>query len=97
MRAVIKGIFNGIFDVETYCAESVDNFYLGLRVRIELNQTQGVDGFELLICTPKCLKETVWEARWGRGLLIVRECNFSINTGLIHDYVCGFEGGSWGV
>lgn len=37
MRAVIKGIFNGIFDVETYCADSVDNFYLGLRVRIGLN------------------------------------------------------------
>lgn len=26
IRAVIKGIFNGVFDIETYCAESVDNF-----------------------------------------------------------------------
>ena len=97
MRAVIKGISNDIFDVETYVPENVDNFSLSLRIRIGLDCTQGADDFELFICSPKWLEETMWEPRWGRGLLIVRECNFSINTGFIHDYVCGFEGGSWGV
>lgn len=95
MRAVIKGISNDIFDVETYCPENLANFHLSLRIRIGLDCTQGADDFELFICTPKWLEETVWEARWGRGLLIVREYNFSTIHGLIYDYVSRCEGDSW--
>lgn len=95
MRAVIKGISNDIVDIETYFPESVDNFSLSLRVRIGLDCTKGADDFELFVCTPKWLEETVWEARWGRGLLIVREYNFSTINGLIHDYVSRCEGASW--
>lgn len=65
MRAVIKGISNDFFDVETYCPESVDNFSLSLRIRIGLDGTQGADDFEVFICTPKWLENTVWESRWG--------------------------------
>ncbi|MGO4402052.1 immunity 8 family protein [Achromobacter sp. PAB15] len=95
MRAVIKGISNDIVDIETYFPGSVDNFSLSLRVRIGLDCTKGADDFELFVCTPKWLEETVWEARWGRGLLIVREYNFSTINGLIHDYVSRCEGDSW--
>ncbi|RAU44643.1 MULTISPECIES: immunity 8 family protein [unclassified Pseudomonas] len=95
MRAVIKGIYNDIFDVETYRPESVDNFSLSLRIRIGLDGTQGTDDFELFICTPKWLEETVWEARWGRGLLMVREYDFSTIVGFVHDYVSRCEGDSW--
>ncbi|MEN5240712.1 MULTISPECIES: immunity 8 family protein [Pseudomonas] len=95
MLAVIKGISNDVFDIEAYHPECVDNFSLSLRVRIGLDYTQGADDFELFICTPKWLEETVWEPRWGRGLLIVREYNFSTINGLIHDYVSRCEGDSW--
>ena len=81
MRAVIKDISNDFCDVKTYCPESVDNFSLSLRVRIGLECTQGADDFEIFICTPKWLEESVWEARWGRGLLIVREYNFLLLAG----------------
>lgn len=95
MRAVIKDISNYFCDVKTYCPESVDNFSLSLRVRIGLECTQGADDFEIFICTPKWLEESVWEARWGRGLLIVRGYNFFTISGLIHDYVDRCEGDSW--
>lgn len=96
MRAVIKGISNDVFDVGTYVPESVDNFSLSLRIRIGLDCTQGADDFELFICTPKWLEERMWEPRWGRGLLIVREYDFSTINGLIHEYVSRCEGDSWG-
>ncbi|WP_409316812.1 immunity 8 family protein [Pseudomonas sp. KCJK9016] len=95
MHAVIKSISNDFFDVETYVPESVDNFSLSLRIRIGLDSTQGADDFELFICTPKWLEETMWEPRWGRGLLIVREYDFSTINGLIHEYVSRCEGDSW--
>lgn len=95
MRAVIRSISNDVLDVETYCPESVDNFSLSLRIRIGLDCSQGADDFELLICTPKWLEETVWEACFGRGLLIVREYNFSIINEFINDYVSSCEGDSW--
>ncbi|MCU1731804.1 MULTISPECIES: immunity 8 family protein [unclassified Pseudomonas] len=95
MRAVIKGISNDVFDVETYCPENVGNFSLSLRIRVGLDCTQGADDFELFVCTPKWLEETVWEARWGRGLLIVQKYNFSTINGLIHEYVSRCEGDSW--
>ena len=81
MRAVIKGIFNDVFDVETYCPESAENFSLSLRIRIGLDCMQGADDFELFICTPKWLEKTRWKTRWGRGLLIVREYNFRLLLG----------------
>lgn len=95
MRGVIKGISNDVFDVDTYCPESVDNFSLSLRIRIGLDHTQGADDFELLICTPKWLEDTVWKSQWGRGLLVVREYNFSTIKGLIQDYVIRCEGENW--
>ncbi|MBX8502718.1 immunity 8 family protein [Pseudomonas lijiangensis] len=95
MRAVVKGISNDIFDVENYCPENIESFSLSLRIRIGLDCTQGADDFELLICTPKWLEETVWTERWGRGLLIVREYNFSTINELIHEYVNRCEGDSW--
>jgi hypothetical protein len=95
MRAVIKGISNDIFDVATYSPENVDNFSLSLRIRIGLDCTQGADDFELLICTPKWLEETVLDAHWGRGMLIVREYNFSAISERIHGYVSRCEGECW--
>lgn len=95
MQAIIKGIYNDVLDVATYCPENSDNFSLSLRIRIGLDCTQGADDFELFICTPKWLEEAVWEARWGRGLLIVREYDFSNINGLIQDYVNRCEGDSW--
>ena len=96
MRAIVKGISNDIFDIKTYCPENPDNFYLSLRIRIGTDDcTQGADDFELFICTPKWLEETVWEARWGRGMLVVREYNFSTVNELINDYVNSCEGESW--
>lgn len=95
MRAVIKGISNDLFDVETYRPERLDSFSLTVRIRIGLDCTQGADDFELLICTSKWLEETVWEPLWGRGLLIVREYDFFTINQLIHDYVSGCDGESW--
>ncbi|MGH8417290.1 MAG: immunity 8 family protein [Pseudomonas sp.] len=95
MRAVVKGISNDIFDVEAYCPQNPDNFALSIRVRIGLDCTQGADDFELLICTPRWLEETVWDARWGSGLLIVRDFDFPIINRMINDFVSCCEGESW--
>lgn len=95
MRAVVKGISNDVFDVESYVPESAENFSLSLRIRIGLDGTQAADDFELFICTPKWLEEAMWEPRWGRGLLIVRSYDFSTINGLIHEYVSRCEGASW--
>lgn len=95
MRAVIKGVSNDIFDVEAYCPEIEDKFSLSLRIRIGLDCTDGADDFEILVCTPKWLEETVWETRWGKGLMIVREYNFSAINDFIYDYVSRCDGDSW--
>ncbi|MBK5529030.1 immunity 8 family protein [Pseudomonas sp. TH08] len=95
MRAVIKGISSDVFDVETYIPESVEKFFLSLRIRIGLDCAHGADDFELFICTPRWLEDTMWEPRWGRGLLIVREYDFSTIKGFIHECVSRCEGDTW--
>jgi hypothetical protein len=63
MRAVIKGISNDILDVEKYYPENVDNFSLSFRIQIGFGCAPGGDDFELLICTPKWLEDSLWDAR----------------------------------
>lgn len=95
MHAIVKSISNDIFDVTTYYPEDKTNFSLNLRIRVGLDCTEGADDFELFICTIKWLEETLCEARWGRGLLIVREYDFSTINKMIYDYVNYCEGDSW--
>lgn len=60
--AVIKGISNDIFYVETYCPESVDNFSLNFRVQIGLDYTQWADDFELLLATKVAARDSMGSA-----------------------------------
>ncbi|WP_458371663.1 immunity 8 family protein [Pseudomonas lactis] len=95
MRAIVKGISNDVFDINTYQPKKSDNFYLNLRVRIGLESSQGADDFELFVCTPKWLDESLWEPRLGRGMLIVREYSLKEIEGFIYDCVSRSEGASW--
>lgn len=95
MRAVVKGIYSDVFDIEKDFPENVENFSLSFRVRIGLESTRGADDFEVCICTPNWLNDNIWDASWGRGLLIVKKYDFLTIKKLIHEYVSRCEGESW--
>ncbi|MFL9896424.1 immunity 8 family protein [Paraburkholderia sp. RL17-381-BIF-C] len=95
MHAVVKSISSDESDIAKFLPEDMACFSLSLRVRIGSDETSGADDFELCVCTPEWLRKTVWEPRWGRHLLIVREYDLSAIEQCIRDYVAGCHGSNW--
>ncbi|MFM0741446.1 immunity 8 family protein [Paraburkholderia xenovorans] len=95
MRAIVKAISCDEFNLNVYEPENSSCFCLNLRIRIGLAESPGADDFELCICTPEWLGQAVWEPRWGRHLLIVREYSLPSIEGYISNYVAQCDGQDW--
>ncbi|MVW80909.1 immunity 8 family protein [Bordetella sp. 02P26C-1] len=95
MRPVIKGLSHDLYELNTYLPEDIENFCLSFRIRIGPECSIGADNFDLSICTPKWLDESLWEPQWGKGLLIIRKYDFGVIRNLIQNYVDACEGESW--
>jgi len=97
MHAVVRSISSDELDIKAYVPENPTCFFLNLRIRIGSDETSGADDFELCVCTPEWLDRSVWEPRWGRHLLIVREYDLSAIEKCIHDYVGECDGTDWNI
>ncbi len=95
MHAVVRSISSDEFDIKGYLPENPACFFLNLRIRIGSDETSGADDFELGVCTPEWLNQSVWEPRWGRHLMIVREFDLSAIEKYIRDYVDTCNGTDW--
>ncbi|MEM5342290.1 immunity 8 family protein [Paraburkholderia azotifigens] len=95
MYAVVKAISCDEFDLRTFTPDDPSCFYLNIRLRIGLAETSGADDFELCVCTPEWLRQTVTEPRWGRHLLIVREYSLASIEKYIQSYVAECDGDDW--
>ncbi|WP_176082126.1 immunity 8 family protein [Paraburkholderia tropica] len=95
MHAVVKSISSDEFDLDVFEPENRSCFCLNLRIRIGLAGNSGADDFELGICTPEWLNQTVWEPLWGRHLLIVREYSLPSIEEHIRTFVAQCNGSDW--
>ncbi|NKJ48088.1 hypothetical protein CIC12_15325 [Burkholderia sp. SG-MS1] len=95
MHAVVKSISCDEFDLGAFVPEDRSCFCLNLHLRIGLAESSGADDFELCVCTPEWLGQTVWEPRWGRHLLIVREYSLPSIEEHIRTYVAQCDGNDW--
>ncbi|WGY73627.1 immunity 8 family protein [Burkholderia cepacia] len=91
----MQSISSDEFEINSYAPENPACFVLNLRIRIGNDETSGADDFELCVCTPAWLSQTVWEPSWGRHLLIVREYDLLAIEKCINEYVDGCSGNDW--
>jgi hypothetical protein len=94
MKAILKGVSNDLFDLSGWAPDGVD-FMIDLRVSVGAAGISGADDFELNVCTPGWLRDNSFAPRWGRGLLIVNDFNYSVIKDIIARYIDGCDGDSW--
>ncbi|MCY1399161.1 Immunity protein 8 [compost metagenome] len=70
-------------------------FFLNLRLSIGIEDADGADDFELVLCTPTWLERNVWEPLWGRHFLIVRDFNCQSIFELVSKKISQCDGDSW--
>ncbi|MHA6910400.1 immunity 8 family protein [Ralstonia pseudosolanacearum] len=95
MHAVVKSIASDEANLDGFRPDDAACFSLNVRIRIGVDGAPGEDDFELCVCTPEWLRQTIWEPRWGRHMLIVREYDRSVIEKYIHDYVVECAGADW--
>ena len=95
MHAVIRSISSDDFEIKAYAPENPRCFFLSLQIRIGSDEASGADDFQLGVCTPEWLNQSLWEPRWGRHLLVVREYDLSAIEKCICDYVDRCSGADW--
>lgn len=77
MKAILKGLFNDFYDVDSYYPDDEECFSLNLLLRIGTEDSNGADNFDLFVCSPKWILKNVWEPRIFRHTLITREYNIN--------------------
>lgn len=95
MRAIIRSIVSDEVSMDDYAPEDPACFSLNLRIRIGPDAASGADEFELCVCTPEWLRQTVLQPRWGRHLLIIGAYDRLGIERCIHEYVANCEGDAW--
>jgi len=95
VQAVVKAITCDEVELSSFVPSDPATFALTLRIRIGLENDVGADDFECCVCTPRWLQQVVWEPKWGRHLLIVREFNLVAIEHHIHEYVKECSGNDW--
>lgn len=95
MHAVVKSISSDDTGIEDFRPNNLSCFSLNLRVLIGSSEAPGADEFDLFVCTPDWLSQNIWEPRWGRHMLIVREYDRSAIEKCVYDYVAKCVGNEW--
>lgn len=95
MHAVVRSIASDDVGIGDFAPGDPACFALNLRIQIGSDGAPGADDFELCVCTPKWLEQTIWAPRWGRHLLIVREYDRSAIETCIRNYAAKCSGDDW--
>lgn len=99
MKAIIKSMWvnSPNVNLDSYLPDDPKNFSLWIEFRVGSENSAGADDFRVLVCTPEWLGQSVWEPRWGRHMLIVREYDRLAIERCVHDYIGTCIGDEWGV
>lgn len=73
MKALLKQLHSPDIDLITFLPDDESNFGFLLEVSIGLEESEGADIFQLMVCTPAWLQSRCDPSKvlWGRHMLIV--------------------------
>ena len=98
MKALLKEISlaNEPIDFETYKPDDEQNFSIDLMLKIGSDDgDDGVDNFDLNVCTPEWLCDKKWLPELLRNTLLVRNYDKNIIIGILNDYISKCYGDTW--
>jgi hypothetical protein len=95
MLALIKSFSADDVDIKSFQPEDPGYFALDIRLRIGPEESASADDFDVRVCTPRWLGDTVHGARWGRHLLIVDKYDLGTIEEFISFYVSSCYGEDW--
>jgi len=97
MKAIIKSMWvnSSSINLDSYLPDDPEKFGLWIEFGIGPSDAAGSDDYRVLVCTPDWLRDTVWEPRWGRHMLIVRMYDRSAIEKCVQDYVAKCTGADW--
>lgn len=94
-------------DIENWQPADKDSFGIGVQVFVAAENEQGVDSFDVLVCTPRWLVEN-WNhpqvglhglgegVKSGRGLLFMTHWDYPVLESAIRKLIEGTNGPTWG-
>lgn len=99
MKAIVKAMWanDPTVRLDSYSPDEPKNFSLWIELRVGADGSPGGDDYRFFVCTPEWLLQNVWEPRWGRHMLIVREYDHLVIERCVHDYVARCLGDEWEV
>ncbi|OON33518.1 hypothetical protein BTJ39_24260 [Izhakiella australiensis] len=95
MKAMLKSISNDDYDLNKYHPGDESVFSLRLLIRIGTDDNDGMDNFDLNVCTPEWLCKHHWLPELMRHTLLVRKYDLDEITKTITDYIDQCEGKDW--
>lgn len=97
MKAILRGLWvdSADFSLENYQPEEETCFILLVNLSIGPSDENGVDYFQLNICTPEWLCKHLWLPELMRHTLLVRKYDLDEITKTITDYIDQCEGSDW--
>jgi hypothetical protein len=95
MKAELKSLSCDDHDLDNFYPEDDSLFCITLILRIGKIGTFSADNFELRVCTPKWLEQSIGEMQVGRHLLIVRDFSLPRIRDFVDDLVNDIEGDDW--
>lgn len=97
MRAQLKEFYSLDFDLDSYWPDEFDNFGFWVRAMIGLDNEEGADSFDMLICTPSWLRSqhSGHEVIFGRHMLIVFEYDLERIKSKVSSYCDSCFGKDW--
>jgi Immunity protein 8 len=86
-----------VYDLRSWSPPRIDSFAFLLQVLVGPVGGKGEESFDVLVCTPQWLAETLSgdDLLIGRHRLIVKEYSFPRIEQFIRNYVNGCSGDSW--
>lgn len=95
MKAILKGLSNDFYDVDSYYPDDDKCFSLSLLLSIGSEDSNGADNFDLFVCSPEWISKNVWESRIFRHTLITRAYNINEIKKIIESHIAKCDGNSW--
>ncbi|WP_099073741.1 immunity 8 family protein [Proteus alimentorum] len=95
MKAILKGLSNDFYDVDSYYPDDDKCFSLSLLLSIGSEDSNGADNFDLFVCSPEWISKNVWEPRIFRHTLITRAYNINEIKKIIESHIAKCDGNSW--
>jgi len=98
MQATLKRLHSpDVWDLKHFQPPVCDNFGFLLQLMVGSSDTAGEDSFDLVVCTPDCLKHRyhVADIVIGRHYLIMFEYDYLRLINFLEKYIAACSGNTW--